>query len=99
MIYGDPDFKLEITGGSGTGAVTFALVSGPAAVTPDGVVAINDAGDIIARPLAARSQESGARSQNITIALQKSCFFRKRFESNSIARSATARSQKSGVRS
>ena len=38
----------------------------------------------IQRSTTARSQEPGVRSQNITIVLQKSCFFCKRFESNDI---------------
>jgi hypothetical protein len=47
--YGDPSFQLTTIGGSGNGAVTFELVYGPATVTPDGVVTITGAGNIVVR--------------------------------------------------
>jgi hypothetical protein len=45
--YGDGDFYLSVSGGSGTGAVTYTQVSGPGTVTPGGQVTITGAGNIV----------------------------------------------------
>ena len=50
--YGDNPFVLEATGGSGTGVVTYELVSGTAAaVTSAGLVTIVGVGDIVVRAI------------------------------------------------
>jgi len=45
--YGDVPFQLTTSGGSGTGLVTYTYVSGPGSVTPNGLVSITGAGNII----------------------------------------------------
>ena len=47
--YGNAAFQLATTGGSGTGAVTYTLVSGPGTVTSAGSVTITGAGTIVVR--------------------------------------------------
>lgn len=45
-VYGGAPFQLTATGGTGSGAVTYSLVSGNATVTPEGMVTLTGIGDI-----------------------------------------------------
>jgi len=70
--FGDAAFQLATTGGSGEGEVTFALVSGPATVTPGGLVTVTGAGSIVVKATkAADSKYRSAVSVNLTIIVGK----------------------------
>lgn len=47
--YGDPDFTLSSSGGSGSGAVSYVVVSGPGTVTSGGKLTITGVGSIIVK--------------------------------------------------
>jgi TfoX/Sxy family transcriptional regulator of competence genes len=71
--YGGNPFALETTGGSGTGAVTYELVSGSAAtVTGEGLVTITGVGDIVVRAVkSADDNYNAAASEERTITIGK----------------------------
>ncbi|MCL1807608.1 MAG: S-layer homology domain-containing protein [Oscillospiraceae bacterium] len=71
--FGDSAFQLATTGGSGTGAVTYELVSGPGSVTSGGMVTINGAGAIVVNATkAADANHNGPEtSANLTITVAK----------------------------
>ena len=51
--YGDADFQLSTTGGSTNGVVTYSRVTGPATVTPGGIVSITGVGDFVVKAVMA----------------------------------------------
>ena len=71
-VYGNAPFQLATTGGSGTGGVTYALVSGPATVSATGSVTINGAGSIVVTATkAADATYEAVTSAQLTIAVAK----------------------------
>ncbi|MCL2152228.1 MAG: S-layer homology domain-containing protein [Oscillospiraceae bacterium] len=70
--YGDMDFQLTTIGGSGTGAVTYTLVTGQATVTSNGIVTIGGAGVIIVTATKAADEKYEAvTSEQQTIVIDK----------------------------
>lgn len=69
--FGDEPFQISATGGTGTGAVTFTLVRGPATITPNGLVTITGAGSIVVTATKAGDDNYSAKtsvSYTITVA-------------------------------
>ena len=70
--FGDPAFSLTTAGGSGSGAITFTLVSGPGTVSSSGLVTIAGAGNITVRATkAADDYYLSATSAELTIVVVK----------------------------
>lgn len=71
-VYGDAPFQLSTTGGSGSGMVTYALVSGPATVSASGLVTLTGAGNIVVTATkAADDNYTAITSAPLTIAIAK----------------------------
>jgi len=71
-IYGDNPFTLTTTGSSGTGTITFTLVSGPGTVSSSGLVTITGAGNInVSATIAADDYYMAATSPQLTINVGK----------------------------
>ena len=68
-IFGDAPFDLSITGGSGDGAVSYAIVSGRATVSGN-TLTITGAGDVVVRAVKAADEnyEEATIEENFTIA-------------------------------
>ena len=72
ITFGDEPLQLSVQGGSGTGAVSFILISGPATVSSDGLVTILGAGSIVVRAEKAGDDNYNAvASANLTIVVNK----------------------------
>ena len=70
-IYKGSSFALQTSGGSGEGAVTWSVVSGPATVDANGTVAVTDTGEFQIKAVKAEDAEYNQVEAVITLTAEK----------------------------